>query len=200
MALPRLVDVSSTRAALHAVAEKIAAEQFAANQELALGATPDGFATGPFLGDGAAAVRLRVAGAEVVREQDGAEVSREPIDGVDASAGAVLVAWWSLGDEVLRNLDAGADTLSPVILWPEHFDIAVTVTTSDDRSINLGFSPGDEFSAEPYVYAGPWVALEGPFWNAPFGAYRTYSQIADGEPATNAAAFLADAREVFRAG
>ena len=200
MRLPPLVDVSSTRSALHTVAERIAGEQFAANSELALASAPEGFATGPFPGDAGTTVRLRVAGAEMIREVDGAESSREEIAGVDRAAGAVLAAWWALGDRVLRALEPGADTISPVILWPEHFDIAVTVTTPDGHGLNLGFSPGDDFSSEPYVYAGPWTPMDGPFWNAPFGAYRRYTEIASGDAAGTATAFLADARRAFASG
>ncbi|MDT4893523.1 MAG: hypothetical protein QOE97_2558 [Pseudonocardiales bacterium] len=202
MTLPVLLDLAelaATRAALHATAERMAAEQYAANTELALTATEGGFATGWFPGDGDATVRLSVSGPDLVRES-GARVTRTPLDGVDPAAEAVLVAWWSLGSSVLSGLDAGADAISPVILWPEHFDIAVTVTTPDGRGLNLGFSPGDDFSSQPYVYAGPWEKQAGTFWNAPFGAVRTYSQVAVGDPAGTSAAFLADARSVFAAG
>jgi hypothetical protein len=194
--LPALVDTVATREALHRVAEQIAAEQFEANHELALESTPDGFGTGSFVRADGAQARLHVAGSQLVRES-GPDAIALPIGGVDPDARAVLVAWWSLGNDVLSALLPGIDEISRVILWPEHFDIAVTITTPDARSINLGFSPGDDFSPEPYVYAGPWEAQNGPFWNAPFGAYRTYSQIADGDVAANAAAFLADARTAF---
>jgi hypothetical protein len=191
--------IVATRTALHSVAEAIAAEQFASNSELALHATATGFATGWFPGAGHEPARLEVSGAQLVRYA-GATTSSTRIDGLDADAVAALVAWWSLGDDVLSDLPLGGDTISPVILWPEHFDIAVTVTTPDERGLNLGFSPGDEFSAEPYAYAGPWTPLTGLFWNAPFGAYRTYSQIAEvnvGDARRAALDFLTEARELF---
>ena len=39
--------------------------------------------------------------------------------------------------------------------------------------VNLGFSPGDAFSDDPYVYVGPWGPArpgDDGYWNAPFGA------------------------------
>ncbi len=39
-------------------------------------------------------------------------------------------------------------------LWPEHFDVGTTLDLGD--GVNLGFSPGDAFSEDPYVYVGPW--------------------------------------------
>jgi hypothetical protein len=201
-ALPRLVDTTATRLTLHHVAEHVlAAEQYAANDELALSAAPNGFTTGWFPSD-AGEVRIRVDGDQVVREHAGntGEGSRQPIAGdFDEAAAQALCAWWSLGEAVLTALRAAdGESISRAILWPEHFDIAVTLTTADGRNINLGFSPGDEFSAQPYVYAGPWDALTGPFWNAPFGAFRTYEQIGAGDDAfAPAAQFLAQARAEF---
>ena len=53
------------------------------------------------------------------------------------------------------------------ILWPEHFDVGITVAR-----VNYGLSPGDAAIDEPYAYVGPWepASYEGAFWNAPFGA------------------------------
>jgi hypothetical protein len=197
-ALPGLVDVVATRRTLHKLAEDVlAAEQYAANHELALHSLGDGFGTGWFPSANGPA-RIRVDGDQLVREGTLDEV-REPITGAfDLEAARVLYAWWSLGASVLAMLEPGVgETISPVILWPEHFDVAVTVTTADARGLNLGFSPGDDFSAEPYVYAGPWEPLSGEFWNAPFGAYRTYEQVAVDGPAEVAADFLATARAAF---
>ena len=54
------------------------------------------------------------------------------------------------------------------MLWPEHFDVAVT-----DAEVNYGVSPGDDFHPLPYAYVGPWTSRIGEFWNAPFGAFQT---------------------------
>jgi hypothetical protein len=50
--------------------------------------------------------------------------------------------------------------------------------------INLGASPGDRFSSEPYLYVGPQGADRSgdpAFWNAPFGAVLRWGDLA-GEP------------------
>jgi hypothetical protein len=75
------------------------------------------------------------------------------------------------------------------VLWPEHFDVGMTAA-----GINYGASPGDDQIPDPYLYVGP---HDGPppgdpaFWNAPFGAARTFRQIGT---ATEAAAYFRDAR------
>jgi hypothetical protein len=51
------------------------------------------------------------------------------------------------------------------VLWPEHFDVAVTVD-----EVNYGISPGDAEHPLPYAYVGPWTPRAGAFWNEPFGA------------------------------
>jgi hypothetical protein len=186
--LPPLVDTVATREVLHRVAEDVmAAEQFAAIHKLGLQATGTGFATRWFPADDGER-RLVVAGSELVRETRASSV-REPIAGLDPRAAEVLYAWWQLGDRTLADVVlAAGEKVSPIVLWPEHFDIAVTVTLASGASVNLGFSPGDDFSPEPYAYVGPWEPAVGPFWNAPFGAYRTYREI----QSADAASFLAD--------
>jgi hypothetical protein len=49
---------------------------------------------------------------------------------------------------------------SPVRTWPHHFDMATltpleTGDAEHARSVNLGFSPGDEHYEEPYFYVSP---------------------------------------------
>jgi hypothetical protein len=198
--LPALVDTTATRETLHRLAEQVmAAEQFAANHELALGVTPGGFATGWFPGADGHPRRLRVKGGALIRETEiFAEKERIPAP-FDERSAAVLYAWWAFGDEVLATVEPHAgESVSRTILWPEHFDIAVTVTAPRERGLNLGFSPGDDFSPQPYVYAGPWQPIAGEFWNAPFGAYRSYEQVAaTPDPKAAAQQFLAEARAEF---
>jgi hypothetical protein len=111
---------------------------------------------------------------------------------------AFLFAWFDLGwrvlDEAVCRLGSTAAPAT-VQLWPEHFDAGTSVAVGADRArVNLGFSPGDAFSDEPYVYVGPW-GPERPgdlaFWNAPFGAIRTRSDLG-AAPGQEAAAFIGE--------
>jgi hypothetical protein len=83
---------------------------------------------------------------------------------VGVAVGAPAGRYLAIGDAALRGTFPDAD---PVI-WPEHFDVAVTVDAA-----NYGVSPGDGFQSEPYAYVGPHDRQHGEFWNAPFGAART---------------------------
>jgi hypothetical protein len=98
---------------------------------------------------------------------------------VDAVAAAELADWYAHGANALARLDAGDATVSAATLWPEHFDLAITIELPGGVGINIGFSPGDAASDEPYAYVGPWdrAGLDGPFWNVPFGALRTRREV-----------------------
>jgi hypothetical protein len=113
---------------------------------------------------------------------------------VDAIADWFALAWHVL-DDVLGSLPDGAGATT-IQLWPEHFDAATTVTVPRAEPVNLGFSPGDGFEAEPYVYVGPWSG-ERPgdpgFWNVPFGAMRGRSAVrASPDPAAFCFRFLTE--------
>src|SRR4029079_15612393 len=100
-------------------------------------------------------------------------------DAVGARAIAAAVA--DLGD--------AADAAIAQI-WPEHFDLGTDVAVGSGRT-NLGVSPGDDVSAEPYLYVGPWAADrpgDAAYWNVSFGALATWSEIPDVDAA---AAFFA---------
>ncbi len=95
---------------------------------------------------------------------------------LDPATVAQIADWftlaWRVLDDVLGSLDRDVE-VATTQLWPEHFDAATTVTVAPARSVNLGFSPGDGFESEPYLYVGPWGPErpgDGTFWNAPFGA------------------------------
>ncbi|MBI4943669.1 MAG: hypothetical protein HY830_23255 [Actinobacteria bacterium] len=102
---------------------------------------------------------------------------------VDAAAAAHLADCWARGDAALRVL---APESSP-ILWPEHFDVGITVD-----QVNYGLSPGDGYHPSPYAYVGPWTPRTGEFWNAPFGAARPVEDLPD---AAAVAAFFAEGRD-----
>jgi hypothetical protein len=130
----------------------------------------------PPVGDAAAPIELSVDGAREIAAWF-------------AKSAAIL-------DGVLAALPASAAPTLPR-LWPEHFDVAVEAQAHPARRVNLGGSPGDGFSDEPYLYVGPWTADrpgDAAFWNAGFGAFRTRSQLlADGADVVDAGvAFLLD--------
>jgi hypothetical protein len=184
----------TTRRSLHALAERVISplRVQATGNEIALEVRPGGFGT-PELPEGG---WVGVRGTEVVRvDADGAE-DRTPItslleaadfvglddkatdlpaDALEVHAGAaqVLADAWARGEEALEGLteEAGADDVSPIHLWPEHFDIAMELgAEAAGRRATYGVSPGDDEHAEPYAYVAPWTAPErtGPdtFWNA----------------------------------
>lgn len=102
---------------------------------------------------------------------------------VDADAAAALAEWYRFGwaaiDAVVAELGPDA-TPSVLQLWPEHFDAGVDVAAAPGRRVNLGASPGDGFSAQPYLYVGPWEADrpgDPSYWNAPFGAVVTHDEL-----------------------
>ncbi len=97
---------------------------------------------------------------------------------VDAAAATALAGWFALGRQALAGLAAelsGEDPDEPQI-FPEHFDLGMTA-----GAVNYGFSPGDDLVPAPYAYVGPHdlPPPDGGFWNASFGAYRTWDQVPD---------------------
>jgi hypothetical protein len=99
---------------------------------------------------------------------------------VDAEASLWLGAWYAVGSRLLDRLAGRLDegSVTEAQLWPEHFDLAVTADV-DGAAVNIGFSPGDSHSPEPYVYVGPHdrARLTGRDWNAPFGASLAHAQL-----------------------
>jgi hypothetical protein len=119
---------------------------------------------------------VRVSSGRLVVERAKETAASLDIDGstlrtLAAAAGADLDAPFEAGHDTppLGDVDGGA---SRIQLWPEHFDAGCDVEAGADRC-NLGASPGDGFSAQPYLYVGPWSADrpgDPGFWDAPFGA------------------------------
>lgn len=80
----------------------------------------------------------------------------------DALSG--LTAWFANADlslgRVRDRMIARGLAPSPVRTWPHHFDMATltlleTGHAEHARSLNAGFSPGDEHYEEPYFYVSP---------------------------------------------
>jgi hypothetical protein len=187
------MDTGSTRRAWHAVAELLlAGPQYRRSASIELRVVPGGFATvaPPELSvdrtvlvvggtriplDGARVADLAEAAGVTAGEPEGVyhEGSGAGVDevlSVDPAAADVLADAFERGDAALREL---APDSTPV-LWPEHFDVAITLD-----EINFGVSPGDGYLAEPYAYVGPWTPRQGEFWNAPFGAARPVAELSD---------------------
>jgi len=183
---------------------------------IGLQATPGGFGTPHFGADeqlrveGVSLVRQRggeteaigitslaaaAAFAEVTLSEDPGVGSDLPGLGDPESALAVapaavdaIGAWYGFSTSVLEafraELNAAGRECSPVQLWPEHFDLGCGVD-----GVNFGCSPGDGYSAVPYVYVGPWTmdGLDGEFWNAPFGATLHFEKLLAAEDQREAA-------------
>jgi hypothetical protein len=129
------------------------------------------------LGNLAAAAGLSPYGLGAVYGGSTAATPDSPVT-VDPAAAGQLCAAWGAGDAALRAFGlavVGAEAPEP-ILWPEHFDVAVTVD-----AVNYGVSPGDAGIPEPYAYVGPHTPRGGEFWNQPYGAARTVRELG-GEP------------------
>ena len=199
--MPSDASVVAARRALHAVAEHLlAGPQWRHAQEISLVVTADGFATRFPPAPGLDALEL--AGTEVVARPAGTAVPlRGSVRAVAADLGVTPGApadlyreHADLGEDdelvvdpdavaaVLGALTAGATALGELasgtgetpILWPEHFDVGVTLD-----EVNYGVSPGDAGHDLPYAYVGPWTAREGAFWNEPFGASRPVAELGD---------------------
>ena len=129
---------------------------------------------------------------------------------LDARSIELIARWYELGSGFLATLrSAGADDAVPPSepqIWPEHFDLALDLGDEGAGTrVNVGFSPGDAFSGEPYVYVGPWdrTVLEGgdPVWDAPFGATAGWSAVmATGAPHEHLSGLVARARAAVAAG
>ena len=185
-------ELSTTRRALHAVAELlIAGPQYEAVGDIRLAVRPGGFGgwnasdpsavsgtelitpAGRFSLGGSVTDLARRAGITPRPLRDvytgGPEFSIDDSTDVTASAAEILLQAFADGDTALRKLEPG----QLPVLWPEHFDIGITVD-----EVNYGVSPGDGAIGEPYAYVGPWQVPVGTFWNQSFGAARPLSRLA----------------------
>jgi len=175
----------------------LAAALHAATGHIGLRAAPGGFATPPFPGpegtrvlavdgtdlvvtDGQQSRRspLTTIGAAAafagIRPGAPAEVYTPvtPLEPdraleLDEGAAARLAAVFTTVASALEQLGASDTTAPEAQLWPEHFDLATTLS-----EVNYGGSPGDEEHPQPYLYVGPWTLPDtgDPYWNEPFGA------------------------------
>lgn len=196
----------TTRRQLRGIAESfIAGPQYRSAETIRLAVRPDGF-TG-------VSIPVAVHGTELVWGDAGAPLIGTvgalaaatgldvgPPDGVyeivePLTADTVLDVDADAAELVHRSLYAGGFALKSAlpeqhpVLWPEHFDVAVT-----EDEVNYGVSPGDDFHPLPYAYVGPWTSRIGDFWNAPFGAFQSL------DPSHDVDQLAADVTDFFERG
>jgi hypothetical protein len=218
MTAPQLL--AATRTSWHRVAEHVlAAGQFATAGTIRLRPYPGGFATTAGVagrqlavvvdqivmidGDSSRSERLTTlrraadfAGVELgLRGSYHPATSTEPDDALDIDPVAArrLADWMALADAALRRFAEGVGQPMEPVLWPEHFDLSLTVDM-----VNHGCSLGDDAMPAPYLYVGP---HEGPpsdnlFWNTSFGASVPTARIGTADDAL--AFFARGHRQVLR--
>jgi hypothetical protein len=108
-----------------------------------------------------------------------------PIE-LDEEAVSIVTDWYCFGDAALDRILAVRRELHSVepILWPEHFDLAVTVPDDIRGEIVVGVSPGDDADPDPYAYVA-WHGPSGPgsrppdeWWNRTWGRWVPASEVA----------------------
>ncbi|HKH41691.1 MAG TPA: hypothetical protein VKA41_07520, partial [Solirubrobacterales bacterium] len=133
-----------TRVALHKVAEAVVGPARKPENEISLRYTRGGFGT-PFFEQDGQDCQVRIEHGELVRQR-GREEATEPLPAeVDPVAASALGDFYGLGCSVLEQLRADEPEGEPskVLLWPEHFDIALELgSESAGRRANFGASPG----------------------------------------------------------
>ncbi len=115
-----------------------------------------------------AAIGVPVARAGIYGDTSGVELD-DPLT-IDPDLARALLGWFGLGAQAL----AGFAPEHAAVLWPEHFDLAVSVGT-----VNYGISAGDATHSDPYAYVGPWTVPEHEFFTVSFGALRSWEEVRD---------------------
>ena len=116
---------------------------------------------------------------------------------VDAAGAADLAEWYAFTTGLLESLRAEVgpeDDVSPVRIWPEHFDAAIDLgDQAAGRRGTYGGSPGDRHHDQPYLYVSPSAGrIDEFFGDHTFnGASLTHAEIMAG---ADPAAFLREAR------
>lgn len=148
-----------TRLSLHAIAELLlAGPQYDASGTIRLRVVPGGFVT---IGEVAQDVGVTPRPLGDV-QKDHTDLGPDDVLTVETVAATRIAEALRIGAAALAAYAPSSDA----VLWPEHFDIGITVD-----EVNYGVSPGDGYIDAPYAYVGPWNrdGLDDPFWNAPSG-------------------------------
>jgi hypothetical protein len=222
----------ATRDALHRVAEHVVAKaRYVDDREIRLMAFEGGFSTPPLSdgrrvrvagtdvvvddGNGSRREPLTTVGeaAAFVGIEPGfpselyapaTEFDADAPLNLDRQSAEALAAWYRFTADVLGKFGSEVDDapVSPLILWPEHFDQAFTTEDDDtSRRANYGASPGDSGHPEPYLYVGPWEPVAGnEYWNATHfnGAVLPLSSlVAEADPMDAALGFVRTGRALL---
>ena len=128
---------------------------------------------------------------------------------VSEAVGDFLGSWFGFAASVLEEArllgTAPDDDVTPVQIWPGHFDPAIEIGDADSgRRATYAASPGDGGHDAPYLYVASWGEVDRnlAFWNgAGFnGASLPYDQIVDAEdPRTLALAFFSQGYDILHA-
>lgn len=119
---------------------------------------------------------------------------------VDPRAAGAIGDWFGFATHVLERARriSGATDVSRVQLWPEHFDAAFEMGSSEEgRRASYGASAGDDSNPEPYFYVAAWDSIDrsDPFWNDQSfnGASLAYESLVEADdPYASALGFLTD--------
>lgn len=74
--------------------------------------------------------------------------------GAPTAAHVELARWFDALAGVLAAARSGRRA-SPLRVWSHHFDLDTVLALGRESTLGLGFSPGDDSFAEPYLYALP---------------------------------------------
>ncbi len=117
---------------------------------------------------------------------------------VEPQVADAIGAWFGFATHVLERArrTPGATEVSRVQLWPEHYDPAFEMGSSeDDARASYGASAGDSVHPEPYLYIAAWGSIDrsDPFWNDTTfnGASLAYRALVESDdPYKTAVAFM----------
>lgn len=103
---------------------------------------------------------------------------------IGSEAARSIGEWFGFATHALERVrrTTGAEQVGRVQLWPEHFDPAIEMGSSEKgQRGSYGASPGDEDHPEPYLYVAAWgdVDRNDAYWNdSSFnGASLSYDEI-----------------------